>query len=239
MASDAEHSQAIFSFHLVSLPLLKVPQRLLSSGLPKKIPGLNHAEHFFTMRLGEPILSLPRYQLKNIAFFAWWKDELSLTKYLEQPTSRFFNRGWHVRMRLYRRWGEVSELKNTVALPHVAVPDRPMVAVTLARLKILQTPRFIRWGKPVESQVRDHCGQTLALAGLRPLNTFSTFSVWKKESEMTQMVQGRNKLTGGESHSLAMQERIRNDFHHEFTTMRFAPFKELGTWNGISNYTLQ
>lgn len=196
-----------------------------------------HSESFLTMNLGEPLISASRYNVHNLAFFAWWRDEASLDNFLQQPSFRFFESGWHVRMKLYRRWGEIAELKNAIVDPGLAVPDAPMVAVTLARLKLSQTHRFAKWGKSVESQVRDHKGQTLALAAIRPLNTFSTFSIWSNESEMIHMVRGKDPLQDGESHKLAMQERVRKDFHYEFSTMRFAPFKELGVWNGKSGYT--
>ncbi len=189
------------------------------------------------MNLGDPIISPQRYGLKNFAFFAWWRSETFLDEFLQRPTHRFFAEGWHVRLRLYRRWGEISELKKALVAPHPVAPDQPIVAVTLARLNLLQTRRFIKWGKPVEAQVRDHSGQTLALADFRPLRTFSTFSIWKNESEMLNMVHGRNRPGDGESHKLAMQERARQDFHREFSTMRFIPLKETGSWNGKSGYT--
>jgi len=239
LSRNIEDSSEIFSFHLANLPLLDVPRFLMSPLHKKNIQGLNHSESFLTMNLGEPILSAPRYNFRNSAFFAWWRDETFLDEFLQQPSHHFFDGGWHVRMKLYRRWGEISELKNAIVDPHLARPDQPMVAVTLARLNLLQTPRFIKWGKPVESQVRDHKGQILALAAIRPLNTFATFSIWKNESEVINMVHGRNKPSDGDSHKLAMQERIRKDFHHEFSTMRFAPFKEVGVWNGKSGYTFK
>ncbi len=54
---------------------------------------------------------------------------------------------------------------------------------------------------------------------------------------MINMVHGGDKLRDGESHKEAMQERNRKDFHHEFTTMRFMPIKEVGMWNGKTGYT--
>ncbi len=42
-----------------------------------------------------------------------------------------------------------------------------MVAVTLARMKLPQVPRFIRWGWPVEQLVRDHPSTTPAIAAIR------------------------------------------------------------------------
>jgi hypothetical protein len=228
-----ESSNEIFSFHLTKLPLTSALFFLF--GPTNKVSGLNHSERFLTMNLGAPIASSSRYNFKDTAFFAWWKDEHFLNEFLESPSGGLFSSGWHVRMKLYRRWGQVSELKDAFVNPELAKSDKSIVAVTLARLKIPQTARFIKWGKPVEAQVRDHHGQTMALAAIRPLRTFSTFSIWKNEFEMVNMVHGRNQADG-ESHKLAMQERLRKEFHHEFTTMRFTPFKETGTWNGKSNY---
>ena len=234
---DERQLKEIFSFHLVKIPLLDVPQFLLSPLHKRNIPGLNHSEGFFTMNLGEPITSILRYNFKTFAFFAWWQEENFLEEFLKQPSHQFFNEGWHVRMKLYRRWGEVKDIKDAIVNPNAAAPDQPVVAVTLARLNLLHTARFTKWGKPVERQVRDHKGQVLALAAFRPLNTFCTFSIWRNEAEMINMVHGKNKLYDGENHKEAMVERIRKDFHHEFTTMRFTPFKEVGVWNGKSKYT--
>ncbi len=228
-----ESSKEIFSFHLLKLPLTKVPFYLLGS--MNNVSGLKHSEKLLTMNLGTPITSSSRYNVRNAAFFAWWKEEPSLDEFLESPSGALFHSGWHVRMKLYRRWGQISELKNAIVTPELEKHDQSIVAVTLARLNVFQTARFIKWGKPVERQVRDHQGQVLALAAIRPINTFSTFSIWKNESEMINMVHGRNR-EDGDSHNAAMKERVRKDFHHEFMTMRFAPFKEIGTWGGKSIY---
>lgn len=184
------------------------------------------------MNLGESILAAHRYNFKSFGVFAWWRDEQDLENFLQQSPHRIFNEGWHVRLKLYRRWGEIGEIKEALVDSTLAVPQEPVVAVTLARLKLWHLFRFIKWGKPVETQVRNSSGQRLALAALRPLNTFSTFSIWENEAEMVKMVQGRMQ-----SHQLAMQERNRQDFHYEFTTLRFRPIKEVGTWNGQSGFT--
>lgn len=237
MASGADRSKEIFSFHLAHVSLWKLPRFLLDPALGQRTPGLRHGESFFTMNLGEPVMTAPRYNFRTVAFFAWWAEEAALSEFMEQPRHKFLQDGWHVRMKLYRRWGEVAELQDAVIDASLAVPDKPVVAVTLARLKLWQTPRFIRFGRPVESQVRDHKGNNLALAAFRPFNTFSTFSVWQNESEMLNMVSGRDKGRDGEEHRLAMRERARKDFHHEFATLRFTPINEVGVWNGRSDYT--
>jgi hypothetical protein len=167
-----ESSNEIFSFHLIKLPLTKVPFFLLRPH--SKVSGLLHSESLLTMNLGSSIVLSSRYNCNLAAYFAWWKEEHFLDQFLESPAQNSFAHGWHVRMKLYRRWGQVSELKNTLVNPELANPNQSVVAVTLARLNLLQTARFIKWGMPVERQVRDHQGQILALAAIRPLNTFST-----------------------------------------------------------------
>ena len=107
-----------------------------------------------------------------------------------------------------------------------------MVAVTVARMLLPEVPRFLRWGRPVERQVRDHPGTTLALAAFRPPRTISTFSVWRTVREMEEMVHGRSGGHADRRHADAMVERRRRDFHHEFATFRFRPLAEHGTWEG-------
>lgn len=232
-------AKELFSFHLLQIPLLRTPGFLLRSLHKQHVPGLRHAESFFTMKLGEPVTAGPRYDFRKVAVFAWWNDDAALDDFLGQPARRAFAEGWHVRLEPYRRWGRITEIAGAVVDAEVARPERPVVAVTLARLKLTHTFRFTRWGKPVEAQVRDHAGKTLALAAMRPLNTFCTFSVWKNEAQMLAMVNGRDGQRDGESHRVAMVERARSDFHHEFTTMRFMPLGEFGVWAGRSNYTQQ
>lgn len=224
----------IFSFHLANVPLWRMPGLLL---WPPSGKGLRHGECFFTMNLGEPIMTGPRYNFRTVAFFAWWEEEAALSEFLTAPRCKFLNDGWHVRMQLYRRWGGITEVNDAVIDESLAVPGKPVVAVTLARLRLLEAVRFTKWGRPVERQVRDHHGQNLALAGMRPLGTFTTFSIWQNEAEMLNMVRGTDKLRDGESHRSAMQERVRKDFHYQFATMRFMPLSEAGVWNGKSNYT--
>jgi hypothetical protein len=103
-------------------------------------------------------------------------------------------------------------------------------------LKLSQAFRFIRWGKPVEEQVRDDPATTIALAAMRPLGTLSTFSIWRSQEALADMVQGRSEGPLAKRHVNAMRERDRKDFHHEFTTMRFRPLSEHGAWQGKSRF---
>lgn len=191
------------------------------------------------MTLGSSIFSSARMQLRNLAVFASWESESAVDAFLAQTAlGRTLAIGWHVRLELLRRWGRVSGFDDTPEAVREAGPDARVVAVTLARLKLTQIPRFIRWGKPVEELVRDHPGTTLALAAIRPPRTVSTFSVWRSQREMVDMVHGRDAVPGAERHAAAMVERARKDFHHEFTTLRFRALAEHGAWNGRRNIVL-
>lgn len=188
------------------------------------------------MTLGAPILSPARMKLRNLAFFAAWENAEALDGFLaDNELGRRLAEGWHVRLELIRRWGTFAELVDFLPSDEVIDPEQPVVAVTLARLKLPQVFRFIRWGKPVEEQVRDHPGTSLAMAAMRPLRTFSTFSVWRSLREMTNMVHGKDSLAGADRHAEAMRERERKDFHYKFTTLRFRAISEHGMWLGRGN----
>ena len=226
------------SFHLARVPAA-VGTRAVARP-PRDVPGLRHAEVMATMTLGAPVVSPQRLQVRRLAVFARWEDETALERFLAADRlGRTLADGWHVRMEFLRRWGRVARLGDLPEVAGRSDPAEPVVAVTVARMRVPEVPRFVHWGRPVERQVRDHPAVTLALAAYRPPRTVSTFSVWRSAREMTGMVHGRDASAdgphGGEvgaRHARAMVERERRDFHHEFTTLRFRPLSEHGTWEG-------
>ena len=223
---------SIFSFHLAETDLATSTKALLRPPTSSIVPGLRRAECMTVMELGSPILSPARMQLRHLAVFASWDDEHAIETFLKNTElGRTLAMGWQARLELVRRWGHVSEFDETPTRDDTD-PDAPVVAVTLARLKLPQVPRFIYWGKPVERLVRDHPGQTLALAAMRPPRTVCTLSVWHGRREMLGMVHGHGELPGAHRHAEAMVELRRKTFHREFTTLRFIPLLESGEWQG-------
>lgn len=185
------------------------------------------------MTLGLPLAWPTRYRPHQLAVFAAWQDEAAIDAFLRSPgLGHALAAGWHVRMEFVRRWGHITELAGLPQSAREYDDQLPVVAVTLARLRVSQAFRFIRWGKPVEEQVRDDPATTIALAAMRPVGTLATFSIWRTQQAMTDMVHGRYRTPTAERHVRAMQERNRQDFHHEFTTMRFRPISEQGCWQG-------
>jgi hypothetical protein len=211
----------IYSFHLAEVPR-RVGVRALVRPPSGSTPGLDHLECLSLMRLGAPVVSPDRLQVGRLAVFAQWRDEAALGRFLARdPLGGALAGGWHVQLELLRRWSSIAALPGLPARAGAWRQDEPVVAVTLARMRIPELPRFLRSGRPVERLVRDHPGVTLAVAALRPPRTISTCSVWRSVQEMEDMVHGRSAVADPSRHAAAMAERDRRDFHREFATYRF------------------
>lgn len=227
---------SIFTYHLIKTSYFSALKAILSPLNPNTTPGLLHSETMNCMTLGSPIFSPSRILFRQVAIFAQWENEKSIDDFLKLDSfGKKIAKGWHVRLKLIRQWGRITEYKITEQCIDNDLPDFPVVAVTLARMKWLQIPRFIRWGRPVEKLVRDHPGTILSSASIRLPQTVSTFSIWKSKKEMLDMAHGRSSVPQPKRHLLAMNERDRKDFHYEFTTLRFVPVSEFGEWNGQKN----
>ena len=221
------------SYHLVDMPAPVSAGTLLRPPNRTTVGGLQHAECLVLMRFGAPIISPARLQLRRFAMFAQWDDESALNRFLDtHPLGRRLAAGWHVRLQYLRRYGTLAALRDLPERAGTWDPDEPIVAVTIARMRLPEIPRFLRWGRPVERLVANHPAAVFSTGAQRPPNTISTFSIWRTVREMTEMVQGRSDVPSAHVHQVAMEEQRRKDFHHESTFMRFRPLSEHGEWQG-------
>lgn len=228
---------SICSYHLVKIPFLMAVKGIFFNPILKNTKGLIHSEYMTAMTLGSQILSPSRFLVKQAAIFAQWESETALDDYLDNNEfGKVLAKGWHTRLSFMRAWGKLSEFKIPEQTAKLENPSAPVVAITIARMKPFEVPRFIHWGRPVEKLVRDHPGTTLSLASCSLPNTVSTFSIWKTEKEMTDMVHGHSAVPQPKRHSNAMHERNRRNFHYEFITLRFKPLSEFGSWKGQKNF---
>lgn len=226
-----------FSYHLVKLSYWSALRLMLWPIRSHQVNGLIYAETMSAMVLGSSIFSKTRFFNREIVVFAQWKNEQSLNKFLQShPKGQLIAKGWHIRLDYLRQWGKISGFQipdYELALEH---DSDPVVAVTIARMRYTQIPRFLRWGRPVEKQVRDDQETTLTLASIRYPNVVSTFSIWKTQKAMKDMVRGHSQSPQPKRHINAMKERNRKDFHYEFTTLRFRPIAEYGEWKNKKQY---
>lgn len=223
----------IHSFHLAEMPVRSAAAILARPPTPSRVAGLQHGERLVLMRFGTPIVSPRRLEPRSLALFAQWDDEAALDRFLaDHPLGQRLAGGWHVRMRYLRRYGSIAALGELPIVAGEWDDDEPIVAVTVARLKLPQLARFIRWGKPVERLIADHPAALFSTGAHRPPRTVSTFSIWRTVREMTEMVNGTSEVPDPDLHRAAMLEQHRKDFHHESAFMRFRPLSEHGTWKG-------
>lgn len=227
---------SVFSYHLAKTTYINGLRTIYFLPKADNVRGLIHAEYMSVMTLGSPIMSLSRMLFNQVAVFAQWEKEADIDAFLENDkVGKMLANGWHTRLSFLRQWGSISGFE----IPDEELetdPDAPVVAVTIARMKMFQVPRFLHWGRPVEKLVRDHPGTTLSLASIRYPRTISTFSIWQSAKEMSDMVRGHSSVPQPKRHIDAMKERDRKDFHFEFTTLRFNAISESGEWNGRSNF---
>lgn len=231
---------SVFTYHLVKTNFLSALKLLFFPPKPKKTDGLIHIELMTAMTLGSKVYSPSRFLIRQIVVFAQWDNEAGIERFLEQNTfGKRLTKGWHVRLKFLRQWGKINGFKIPKPNEDFNESNDTVVAVTIARMKLLAVPRFIRWGRPVEKLVRDHPGTTLSLASMRLPNTVSTFSIWKSTKEMTNMVHGHSNVPKPKRHAQAMKERERKNFHYQFTTLRFKTISEHGEWKGEKGYTMR
>lgn len=224
---------SLFTFHLAKTSVKSALLAMWNPPKPESVSGLIHAECMTSMTLGSHIFSPSRMLLGRVAVFAQWESNEAVDHFLINDNfGKILAGGWHTRLEFLRQWGSISEFVIPPGTKELADPNSPVVAVTLARMKLFQVPRFIHWGRPVEMLVRDHPGISLACAAIRLPRTVSTFSVWKSQKEMVEMVRGHSSIPQPDRHAKAMKERERKDFHFQFTTLRFKPIAEYGTWEG-------
>ena len=128
------------------MPLVTAAGALL---VAPKSPGLLHIEVRANMELGAAVLSPKRMQLRRIAVFADWESEAALEAFLAaHPVGRRLNLGWHVRLEFLRRWGQVQEYAHLPEIAGRSIPSEPIVALTIARMRLPQLPNTTRRGWP-------------------------------------------------------------------------------------------
>lgn len=230
---------SFYTYHLIKLPFHQAVKFLLNSPKTEKVKGLIHSETMVYMKLGTPIFSLSRFKLNKIVCFAQWENESDFDKFLETNSSgKILANSWYLKLQFVRQWGKISGFeipKETIELDE----NEAVVAITIARMKFLQIPRFLKWGRPVEKLVRDDASATLSLASISLPNVISTFSIWKSQKEMEKMVLGHSKVPNSKRHLNAMKERDRKDFHFEFTTLRFRALAEHGFWENQTGFIIK
>jgi hypothetical protein len=133
---------------------------------PDIVSGLRYAETTIAAPLGGSLL--PRPNLGRVGLIAAWEDDVALDGFLDSdPLAARFRHGWHVRLQPTRIFGSWSKLAGLLNREEPMDAQEPAVVLTLGRLRLSQTSRFLRASAAAESQALREPA-LLASTGLRP-----------------------------------------------------------------------
>ncbi len=215
----------IFSMQLADLSAL-TPSGLRRNPDPRTIPGLRNAMVMLTAGLGA---GAPRVRLRRTGLLAAWDDDASFERFLAtDPLAQRFAGGWQTRLEPLRAAGDWPAFGELGELGHPADDDEPVAVLTLGRLRLSQTLRFLRANSPSSSAAVAHPGFLIGTGLSRPPRVVSTFSLWRSKAEMADYAYGEHPP----AHYDALAAHTANPFHSASTFVRFRPYAHRGQWNG-------
>jgi hypothetical protein len=199
------------------------PRRL---GLPA-VPGLRYADITIAAPLGAQLL--PRPNLGRVGLIAAWDDDHALDHFLERhPLALRLAHGWRVRLQPTHIFGAWSPMSGLLPDEQSMDDDEPAAVLTIGRLRLTQTVRFLRASAAAERLAVDDPA-LLASTGLaRPPGLVATFSLWRSVAAMRAYASGGNDP----AHLAAVRAHAARPFHHESAFLRFRPYRAEGTWDG-------
>jgi hypothetical protein len=217
----------ILSVHLADMSKRSALRLMRTRLHPSTVPGLRYAEFTTAARLSDRLL--PRPNLGRVGLIAGWDDEPAVEAFLaDHPLAGRLAHGWHVRLQPTRVFGTWPRLPGLPATEEPMDEQEPAAVLTLGRLRLSQTLRFLRASAAAEgAAARDPA--LLAATGLaRPPALVATFSLWRSTSAMRAYARGDSER----GHLAAIRAHTARPFHHESAFVRFRPYAATGEWDG-------
>ncbi len=218
----------IASLHLADVGLPTALRLLRRDRLdPLEMHGLRYAQITIAAPLSDRLL--PRPMPGRVGLIAAWEGDAAIDDFLGgHPLAARFAHGWHVRLRPTRVFGAWPQLEGLPAEEEPMDDAEPAAALTLGRLRLSQTVRFLRASAAAEGlAVRDRA--LLASTGLaRRPGLVETFSMWRSVGAMRAYARGEHDT----AHRAAVRAHSARPFHHESAFVRFRPYGAQGDWDG-------
>ena len=198
----------------------------------RRVDGLEHVRLLGT---GEGAASASGSDLRRSAMFAVWRDEAALDAFVASgPLADRWSRAeesWHVRLRLISGDGTWRGEQPMDGFEHVAA-EGPIVVVTRATVRPRVTREFRMAAADTNADVVDAPGLRAVVGfGERPIGRLGTFSVWESSA-------AADAFAAGHAHQRAVAHARAGKWFGEELFARFAPFGEVGSWNGLSRLTV-
>jgi hypothetical protein len=222
----------ILSVHLADVGKTATAGLLRTKLDQADVPGLRYAEIAIAAPLSDRLL--PRPNLGRVGLVAAWSDDPAFDDFLlHHPLAEQLAHGWYVRLRPTRIFGAWPPLEGLLANEEPMDDAEPTAVLTLGRLRLSQTPRFLRASARAEGlAIRDPA--LLASTGLaRPPGLVATFSLWRSVAAMRAYARG----DADPGHLEAIQKHAARPFHHESAFVRFRPYGATGQLDGRNPLT--
>jgi hypothetical protein len=219
----------IASVHIADVGMPATLRLLRAKLEPREALGLRYARMTAAVPLSGRLLPWPKRG--RVGLIAAWDDDSAIEGFLaSHPLAAQLAHGWHVRLRpthLFGSWSQLPELGGEDAPMDDA---EPAAVLTLGRLRLSQTARFLRASAAAEElALRDPA--LLATTGLaRPPALVATFSLWRSVAAMRAYARGEHD----EAHRAAVRAHSARAFHHESAFVRFRPYGAEGDWDGCN-----
>jgi hypothetical protein len=184
---------------------------------PSEVEGLRHANVALGAQLSSSVM--PPRELGRVGLVAFWDDDAALDRFLDSHPV--------VRLEPLRAHGSWPGLPSDVPSSRVTDHEGPAAVLTLGRLRLTQTARFLRTSAKAEGSAVVAPGMIWATGLARP-PFVSTCSLWESTKALSSYAFGR----GEPAHADAIAEQDARDFHHQSAFIRFRPYGSEGQLDG-------
>lgn len=212
------------SVHVADTGARAAVRAVLQRPKPEGVAGLRWSEVAPLF----PLASTRPPSFRRVALIAFWDDEPSLDQFVDtHPLGERFRDGLHARMRPLRAHGSWTGLPANVPAGRAVPHEGPVVVLTLGRLRMSQTVRFLRTSRPAERSAAGDGAMLWGAAAARP-PFVATISIWESSQATAAYAYGHQRP----QHLDAIREQQRKDFHRESAFIRFAPVRLEGALGG-------
>jgi hypothetical protein len=163
-----------------------------------------------------------------LALVAFWDEENALDRFVrDDALAAALAGGWHVRLEPVRVHGAWDGLPDDLATTRASVHDGRAVVLTLGRLRLTQTIRFLRTSARAERRVISSPGLLWATGLGRP-PFVATCSLWQETASLAAYAYG----SAQPEHANAIAAGTAKPFHHQQAFVRFRPYRTEGCLAG-------
>jgi hypothetical protein len=216
----------IASVHIANVGARSALSLLRKAPKAGEVSGLRHADIALTAPLSASLLGKP--DLGRVGLVAFWDDDAAVERFLSShPLASTLAGGWHVRLAPLRAFGSWPGLPSEVPTSRVVDHVGPVGVLTLGRLRLSQTLRFLRTSAKAEGRALDAPGLIWATGMARP-PFVCTCSLWESTRASSTYAFGKAEP----AHPDAITESETKAFHHQQAFIRFRPYDSVGHLDG-------